>query len=149
MIAINGTPRLIRRMSAFSPRVLSRLALLLLSVFAISPTLRADDVPALNAWKNGPLPFSFTYDGKKSSDFLSGWKRTDETLPSENGETHRYTFTDPTTSLKLVADVRTFTDFPAIDGVLHFTNEGQKDTPIIEDVKPLDWKRRYGGMPPR
>jgi alpha-galactosidase len=148
MIAINGTPRLIRRMSAFSPRVLSRLALLLLSVFAISPTLRADDVPALNAWKNGPLPFSFTYDGKKSSDFLSGWKRTDETLPSENGETHRYTFTDPTTSLKLVADVRTFTDFPAIDWVLHFTNEGQKDTPIIEDVKPLDWKRRYGGMPP-
>jgi alpha-galactosidase len=126
-------------MSAFSARVLPRLALLLLPVFTASFSLHADDAPALAAWKNGPLPFSFTYNGKKSSDFLARWTRKDETLPSEGGETHRYTFTDPATSLKLVADVRTFTDYPAIDWVLHFTNEGQKDTPIIEDVKALDW----------
>jgi alpha-galactosidase len=132
-------------MSSLFARSLARLALCLLPTFAASLVLHADDAPALAAWKNGPLPFSFTYDGKKSSDFLSNWTRTDQTLPSEGGETHRYTFTDPATSLKLVADVRTFTDYPAIDWVLHFTNEGQKDTPIIEDVKALAWREFFGG----
>jgi len=126
-------------MFPFLARLLSRLALVILPVFSTSPALRADDAQALAAWKNGPLPFSFTYDGKKSADFLSSWTRTDQTLPSEGGETHRYTFTDSATSLKLVADVRTFTGYPAIDWVLHFTNEGQKDTPVIEDLEPLAW----------
>jgi alpha-galactosidase len=130
-------------MLSFSARrVMQLIALLLL---ASSLSSRADDAQALDAWKKGPPPFSFKYAGGNSADFLASWTRTDQTLPSEGGETHRYTFTDPATSLKIVADVRTFTDFPAIDWVLHFTNEGQKDTPIIEDVKALDWAKLFGG----
>src|ERR1700761_1196251 len=115
----------------------------LLSLFilvGLTLPARADDAQALTAWKNGPLPFSFTYSGKNSADFLGSWTKTEETVPSEGGSTHRYTFSDPATSLKLVADVRTYDKSPAIDWVLHFTNGGSQDTPIIENVKPLDWK---------
>jgi alpha-galactosidase len=108
---------------------------------------RADDAQALGAWKSGPLPFSFTYNGKSSAQ-ITGWTKTEETLPSEGGVTHRYTYLDPATALMVVAEVRTFNDFPAIDWVLHFTNEGQKDTPIIEDLKPLDWTLTFGGITP-
>jgi alpha-galactosidase len=86
------------------------------------------------------LPFSFKYDGKDSSQFLSAWQRTEETLPSKGGEIHRYTFSDPTTKLKVVADVRTFTDYDAVDWVLTFINESSTDTPIIENIEPLSWK---------
>jgi alpha-galactosidase len=125
-------PFLARRFSSFA-------VLPILAACALSLPSRAANAQALGAWKGGPLPFSFKYDGKASADFLSSWKKTDQTLPSEGGETHRYTFTDPATSLKIVADVRSYTDFPAVDWVLHFTNESQKDTPLIEDVQPLRW----------
>jgi alpha-galactosidase len=100
---------------------------------------RADDAPALDAWKNGALPFSFIYGGKNSADFLASWNKTDEAVPSPGGTTHRYTFHDPATSLQVVADVRTYDHFPAIDWVLHFSNTGQRDTPIIENVLALAW----------
>ena len=94
---------------------------------------------ALEAWKSGALPFSFKYDGKDSAQFLSTWKKTEQTAPSEGGETHRMIFTDPTTQLQVTAEIRTFKDEPAIDWVLKFTNGGSADTPIIEDVEPLHW----------
>jgi alpha-galactosidase len=93
---------------------------------------------SLDAWTKD-LPFYFKYDGKDSSSFLSNWQRTDAAVPSPGGQLHTYTFTDPATHLKVVAEVRTFTDFDAIDWVLHFTNEGTTDTPIIENVQPLQW----------
>jgi alpha-galactosidase len=37
--------------------------------------------------------------------------------------------------------VRTFTDFPAQDWVVTFTNGGTSDTPIIEQIEALDWTR--------
>jgi len=97
------------------------------------------DALSLSAWKSGPLPFSFKYDGKDSDQILPTWQRSEETAPSEGGETHRYIFSDPVTKLKVTAEVRTFHDYPAIDWVLHFTNESTVDTPIIEDVQPLRW----------
>jgi alpha-galactosidase len=93
---------------------------------------------SLDAWTKD-LPFYFKYDGKDSSSFLSNWQRTDAPSPSPGGQLHTYTFADPNTHLKVVAEVRTFTDFDAIDWVLHFTNEGTTDTPIIENVQPLQW----------
>lgn len=90
-------------------------------------------------WSGNP-PFTFTYDGKDSTQFLSSWQRSEETIPSDGGETHRYTFSDPATKLKVVADVRTFADFDAVDWVLNFTNEGATNTPIIENIEPLSWK---------
>jgi len=89
-------------------------------------------------WK-ASLPFYFQYNGKESPSFISTWHRTEETALIPGGQIHRYIFTDPATRLKVVATVRTFTDFNAIDWVLNFTNGGTSDTPIIENVQPLNW----------
>jgi alpha-galactosidase len=94
---------------------------------------------SLDSWK-ATLPFSFTYDGKDSSGFLSTWTRTEETATSPGGQLYRCTFTDPATKLKVTAEVRTFTDYNAIDWVLKFANNGTRDTPIIENIEPLNWK---------
>ena len=119
------------------------LLLLALSVSAVvaiaSPAPAPSSIPSLDLWKSAQFPFDFKYAGKDSSSFLSSWQRTDETLPSPDGQLHRYTFVDPATHLKIVAEVRTFNDFDAIDWVLKFTNEGSTDTPILEDILPLRW----------
>jgi alpha-galactosidase len=94
---------------------------------------------SVDVWKSGPLPFSFKYDGKDSSSFLPIWQTSETDSAAPDGNLKTYTFTDPTTHLKVVADVRTFDKFDAVDWVLHFTNEGTAETPIIEDIHPLHW----------
>lgn len=90
-------------------------------------------------------PFSFIYGGKKSSDLLPTWQRTDDS----SGGLHRIAWTDPATKLKVVAEVRSFPDFPALDWVLTFSNEGTGDTPILEQVNSLDWNRPSPGNSPQ
>jgi alpha-galactosidase len=93
---------------------------------------------SLDLWKGDQPPFYFKYDGKESPTFLSTWQKTQSPVtPSEGGETHHYTYTDPATKLKIAADVRTFTDFDAIEWILHITNGGSTDSPILEDIQPL------------
>jgi alpha-galactosidase len=103
-----------------------------------TPPASSASVMSLESW-NAKLPFSFIYAGKDSSTFLASWQRTEKTAPSPGGQLHRYTFSDPATKLKVVAEVRTFTGYPAVDWVLKFTNEGATDTPIIEKIEPLNW----------
>jgi alpha-galactosidase len=79
------------------------------------------------------------YDGKDSTTFLASWPRREETTASPGGRLHRYTFLDPAARLKVVAEVRTFTQYPVVEWVLRFTNTGAADTPIIENVEPLNW----------
>ena len=50
-----------------------------------------------------------------------------------------YIFTDPVTKLEVTARVRNLNDFNAVEWVLEFTNRGDRDTPMIENVEPLDW----------
>jgi len=100
----------------------------------------ASATASLALWKDARPPFYFRYDGKDSTAFLSAWQKTEEAAtPSEGGETHHYLYTDPATKLTVVADVRTFTDFGAIEWVLRFSNGGTADTPILENIQPLDW----------
>jgi alpha-galactosidase len=100
----------------------------------------AADTASLDLWKNNHPPLSFKYGGEDSSRFIASWHKTEGPVtPSEGGETHHYTYTDPVTKLKIAADVRTFTDFPAVEWLLHFTNGGTIDTPILENIAPLDW----------
>jgi alpha-galactosidase len=104
-------------------------------------TLPAPSTVAVDLWKAGnPLPFSFKYDDKDSTQILAAWQRTEERAASDGGETRRISFADPETKLKVVVEVRTFKDFSAVDWVLHFTNQGDKDTPIIDNVQPLNCK---------
>ena len=51
----------------------------------------------------------------------------------ESGARRAFTWTDPSTALRVVCDVRKFAAFPAFDWVLSFEN-----TPILEDMQALD-----------
>ena len=55
-----------------------------------------------------------------------------------DGRLARTTWTDPAIGLKVTLHERRFTDFPAVDWVLEFANTGGADTPIIEEILPLD-----------
>jgi alpha-galactosidase len=83
-------------------------------------------------------PFSFRYGGKSSATLLSAWHQT-EAETKGNGQTVRIVkWTDPKTGLEVKATITSYHDFPAVEWVLHFTNTGSSDTPILEDVQALD-----------
>jgi alpha-galactosidase len=89
-------------------------------------------------WQAPRPAFSFRYGGVLSTEFLAGWSTTQarETLP--HGRLACTTWTDPATGLKVTLHERRFADFPAVDWMLEFANIGGADTPIIEDILPLD-----------
>jgi alpha-galactosidase len=85
------------------------------------------------------LPFSFVYAGRPSSEFLSSWKRqAASTIGTDGRELHTITYTDPATGLQAVCEATLFSDFPAAEWMLYFHNAGNSDTPIIQDIRPLD-----------
>jgi alpha-galactosidase len=90
-------------------------------------------------FKGPALPFGFKYGGKDSRDFLGTWQSTDSAAPATDGTIHTYVYTDPATHLKVTCAVRTFDKFDAVDWVLTFSNEGTSDTPILENIQPLQW----------
>ena len=94
----------------------------------------ASELPAASG-KSSQMFFSFKYGGKDSSQFISSWKLSD--TYTETGRIA--TLTDPATHLKVIIEVHPVTGFDAIDEVLKFKNEGTVDTPILEDIDPLDW----------
>jgi len=79
-------------------------------------------------------PFSFIYGGKKSDALIKNWQYHSEKLPVDDpqAEKYRYTYTDKSTGLTVKCTVTCFTDFPAIDWVVHFSNTSGKNTPLIE-----------------
>lgn len=107
---------------------------------AVTAIAQSLDLTSPDLWKPEKPPFSFNYDGKASSTFLNKWQVSQETPATANGEIYRYIYRDPVTHLEVIAEIRLYPDFPgAIDWVLRFRNEGSSDTPIIENILPLNW----------
>ncbi len=87
------------------------------------------------------LPFSFVYGGKPSTEFLGSWKRAvEDTVVDATARRRTLTLTDPVTGLEVRAVCLIYTDTPGVDWTLHFTNTGQADTPVLEQVKAVDIK---------
>jgi alpha-galactosidase len=83
-------------------------------------------------------PLTFVYGGKDAATLLPTWTRTEaDTTTAAGVRVHQVTYRDPVTKLKVVMESRMFTDFPALDWVIWFTNEGTADTPILENILPL------------
>ena len=105
-----------------------------------------DNTTAVHQWveqhfaKGKVPPFSFTYGGKKSDNFIRGWKFHAENLKSveQDAEQTFYTYSDPQTGLKVKCTVTCFTDFPAVEWVLKFSNTSGKNTPLIEKAAVID-----------
>jgi alpha-galactosidase len=89
-----------------------------------------------------PAPFfSFVYGGKPSAELLKSWNIKQTTQKLDDKRTERtLTFTDPQTALEIRCTAIEYADFPAVDWVLHLSNRGDKDTPILEQIRPLDWR---------
>lgn len=88
------------------------------------------------AWDTARFPFSFSYDGKPSCEFLPRWtstpapKRTDGYLSQQ--------YLDPDGGLGVNVLMRRFEDFPACEWVLQLTNAGPSNSPMIADLRALD-----------
>ena len=86
-----------------------------------------------------PPPFSFTYAGKPSEQFIRDWKFSRKKKQLDNVQTERiFTYEDPETKLQVRCGCIVFKDFPAIGWAVRFKNHGKVDTPVIEDIQALD-----------
>ena len=85
------------------------------------------------------MPFSFLYGGRHSSELIGKWNRTVTEEPADAGKLRRtLTLTDPETGLEVRAVATVYIDTPSVEWTLYFTNKGQKDTPILEQIKAVD-----------
>ncbi|MBQ9813202.1 MAG: alpha-galactosidase [Thermoguttaceae bacterium] len=104
------------------------------------------------------FPFSFDYDGQSSRNFLKDWNLSREKSEPVDGKIKRtLTFTEPNGRLQVVCSVVDYVDFPLVEWTLNFKNlSDDSDTPIIENVKPIDAvfgrdffeRRNYNGWDP-
>lgn len=100
-------------------------------------TLQTDSMRKMA--KRRELPFSFVYDGKHSSVFLKDWTLTEEVKPAgKSWRICRFIYQDPNTQMQVTFESRLCKDYPALEWVLHFQNNGAQDTPILENVQALD-----------
>jgi alpha-galactosidase len=92
------------------------------------------------------LPFSFVYGGRGSSEFISKWKRTVEEKTVDATKLQRITtLDDPETKLQIRMATTVYLDTPSIEWTIYFTNKGDKDTPILEQLRAVDVTLKHGG----
>ena len=92
---------------------------------------------------------SFSYEGCPSTDVLAKWDIKMEESPTAAGQTAgTVTFTDPETRLEVRCAVIEYTDLPAVEWLVTLRNGGDKDTPIFDGIRPLDWSAPWseGGV---
>ncbi|HPS55841.1 MAG TPA: NPCBM/NEW2 domain-containing protein [Sedimentisphaerales bacterium] len=86
------------------------------------------------------LPFSFVYDGKPSSELLANWNcevKNEQPAPTQKVRT--LIFTDPKTDLEIKVVANIYLDTPGVDWTIYLTNNGTKDTPILEKLFAVDF----------
>ncbi len=81
---------------------------------------------------------SFGYGGNNSNDFLAEWPRQESVDQVPGGSIAHLTHTDPASGLTVTIHLRKLDEFAAVDWVVEFENRGADDTPIIENILPLD-----------
>lgn len=96
--------------------------------------------PSIDVIKTGQeLPFSFLYNGKRSAVFISRWKRAQATVLLPGGVRHvTRTYTDPNGQLEITYESFVYPEFHAVEWLLLLKNVSKTNTPIIQDIRPLD-----------
>ena len=94
---------------------------------APAPTVTAD------------APFSFIYGGTRSQSLLPGWtvQRSTRRLDADRTQ-YMVTYTDAATSLEVRCVAVAYSDFPTVEWIVYFKNNGQAQTPILEKIEALD-----------
>jgi alpha-galactosidase len=94
-------------------------------------------------------PFSFRYGAEESAGLLRGWPSESKASNVEGvGVKHEVTYRDPQTKLVISIEAVQFKDFPAVEWVIHFKNEGASETAIVENIQALDLVLLAGGGEP-
>lgn len=86
-------------------------------------------------------PFSFKYGGRPSEEFITQWAYTSEkksSSPESNAVDYVFTYSNAATGLKVICNVRGYTDFSAVEWVVNFTNTGKSKTLQISDLNSAD-----------
>ena len=112
-------------------------AILVIDVVQAQP--RTQETNAMNDHIVKDISFSFIYDGKTSETFLAQWPCRQKIQELSDGRTlTTTTWTDKKIGLSVLCETTRFGDFPAVDWLVRFRNDGQADTLIIENVHALD-----------
>lgn len=83
-------------------------------------------------------PFSFLYGGKPFLDAAS-WRVERSSRNLSDGQTeHALIYRDPATGLVVRCLAVEYSDFPTVEWTVTLKNEGQKDTPVIQDLRGID-----------
>jgi alpha-galactosidase len=108
---------------------------------ASGAVLRLDDLPVgpmPGAYSQGP-PFSFRYADQPSSDLLKNMSVSRSTRIIDSHRTEYVSlYRDAETGLEIKAAAVAYDDFPVIEWTLFFKNNGDKPTPILENIQALD-----------
>jgi alpha-galactosidase len=87
----------------------------------------------------GQLPFSFVYGRQSSEALLKTWPEKTTVRQLDGGRTERtLVWTDPKTGLHVRLTAIDYAGSPVVEWTEYFKNDGNVDSPIIEDVQPLD-----------
>ncbi len=107
-------------------------------VMDLSDNKSTTQVRWIDGWLASSTPFTFTYDGKHSDSFLSGWDFEARQIETTDAfELRRLRWSDPRTRLEIACELKQFTDLPAVECLVTFENKGPSDTPIIENIQSL------------
>ncbi|MCX5670639.1 MAG: hypothetical protein NTU94_04885, partial [Planctomycetota bacterium] len=120
---------------------------------AEAEVMKQEESKAKNQWVNEHLldvkakvPFSFVYDGRASETVLAEWPRNVESKKLDAARTqHTLVWTDPNSGLEVRCVAVDYADYPAVEWLLHFTNTGKGDSPIMERIQALDCILPAGG----
>ncbi len=79
-------------------------------------------------------PFAFTYGGKPFSSLAPKWMAKPAAESSAGKTIKTVVYSDPATKLRVTVVYTIYSNFPAVEWVVRFKNEGRTDTPILSDI---------------
>jgi hypothetical protein len=91
-------------------------------------------------------PFSFVFNGQKSSELLKKWplQRNSKEIDSQHTE-HTLVYRDPNSGLEVRCVGVEYRDFPTVEWTIYFKNTGAVDSPILENIQALDSRIERNG----
>ena len=95
-------------------------------------------VPGCTELSAAATPFSFQYGGRDAQTELISWRRQLRVRDEAAWTRYEISYTDPVTQLEVLCDLKVFKTFPAVHWLLRLTNHGPTDTPLLENILPLD-----------
>jgi len=100
---------------------------------------RLQDLPWAESAGANPYGFSFGYRGTNSARLLNQWPRQVRDQRTEGqGRRREATWRDPASGLEVRLEAVQFSDFPAVEWVVHLTNQQDTNTPVLEAIQALD-----------